>query len=154
MNAVNEGLTLKQAAFVEHITSPETFGNGTQAAIKAGYSGNYQTVAQTASENLKKPQVQNAIQKRLAPIMDANECLEELSTLARAKPSKDGAVNTNHKIKTLELVGKAHRLFDDKPLSLADEVTKMLAALREEGLMLCPADPTDNSNVVDADESE
>lgn len=109
----SERLTLKQQAFVEHFTSKETFGNGTQAAIKAGYNGNYQTTASVANENLKKPEIQLAIQKRVKGIMDANECLTELSDVARLKPKKNDALNGNHKMKALELVGKAYNLFGE-----------------------------------------
>lgn len=147
----DEGLTFKQKAFVQHFTSPETFGNGLRAAQKAGYSGSYSTLGVTAHDNLKNPKVQLAIQKRAKSIMDAEECLTELSTVARVQPTKNSPLNGNHKLKALELVGKAHRLFDDKPASPADELVKMLEALNGVGFTLCPADPTDNSGVIDVE---
>lgn len=51
-----KGLTLKQAKFTkEYLKS----GNGTQAAIKAGYSKN--SAHDIASENLRKPYIQAAV---------------------------------------------------------------------------------------------
>lgn len=52
-------LTPKQQAFVDAYT-----GNGTAAARAAGYKGSDATLAQVASENLKKPEVLEAIQVR------------------------------------------------------------------------------------------
>lgn len=149
---VDEGLTFKQNAFVTHFISPETFGNGTQSARRARFSGDDNTLAVTASRLLRNPKVQNAIQKRLAPIMDAEEVLTELTGVARITPTKNSPLNGNHKLKALELVGKAHRLFDDKPASPADELVKMLEALNGVGFTLCPADPTDNSGAIDAED--
>jgi phage terminase small subunit len=49
-------LTLKQAKFTkEYLKS----GNGTQAAIKAGYSKN--SAHDIASENLRKPEIKEAV---------------------------------------------------------------------------------------------
>ena len=52
------GLTLRQKKFVKFYVES---GNGTEAAIKAGYSENCASVI--ASENLKKPKVERAIKE-------------------------------------------------------------------------------------------
>lgn len=131
----DEGLTLKQKAFVEHFTSPETFGNGLRAAEKAGYKGTYSTLGVTAHDNLKNPKVQLAIQKRAKGIMDANECLTELSDLARSKPSKNGDVTTKDKIRSLELVGKAHNLFgENNQQNQLQEVANIIQSLANFGI--------------------
>lgn len=52
-------LTNKQRSFIERYCSNGF--NATQAAIKAGYSKN--TASETGSENLGKPQIQEAIQE-------------------------------------------------------------------------------------------
>lgn len=59
MSSITQKLTQKQQRFVdEYIIS----GNATQAAIKAGYSK--KTAAVTATENLRKPNIKAAIEKR------------------------------------------------------------------------------------------
>jgi phage terminase small subunit len=56
-------LTSKQKLFVEaYLTNG---GNGTQAALSAGYRA--RSAAQQASENLRKPEIQAAIQAAMAP---------------------------------------------------------------------------------------
>ena len=73
------GLTKKQQAFV--IEYVKDF-NGTQAAIRAGYSEN--TAAVIASENLTKPNITEAIENYFADkIMSANEVLYHLTEVAR-----------------------------------------------------------------------
>ncbi len=62
----SDGLTIRQRLFVEAITGP-AIGNATKAAEMAGYKAdNYFTLAATASENLKKPYIQEAIAHALA----------------------------------------------------------------------------------------
>ena len=57
MNTIEpKQLTAKQSRFVEEYLIDL---NATQAAIRAGYSKN--TARQTGSENLTKPEIQNAI---------------------------------------------------------------------------------------------
>src|SRR5690348_4971458 len=61
-----EQLTPKQRRFVEAYTGPH-FGCATKAAELAGYRAeNRVALASTAHENLRKPQVQRAIARRLA----------------------------------------------------------------------------------------
>lgn len=62
----SEGLTPKQLMFVENLVGPAG-GNATKAAELAGYrSDNRNALAVTASENLRKPKVREAIARRLA----------------------------------------------------------------------------------------
>jgi phage terminase small subunit len=72
-------LTDKQLAFIEHYL---THWNATKAAIDAGYSE--KTARTTGSENLTKPDIQAAIQQRLAELkMGADEVLARLTAHAR-----------------------------------------------------------------------
>lgn len=72
-------LTDKQRAFVEEYL--QSF-NATQAAIAAGYSG--KTAHATGWENLRKPEIAEAVQKRLQEkAMSADEVLMRLAEHAR-----------------------------------------------------------------------
>src|SRR5215471_6721870 len=74
------GLSKKQAAFIEYYI---THWNATRAAIDAGYSK--RSARSIGSENLTKPDIQAAIQARLAELkMDADEILIRLADHARA----------------------------------------------------------------------
>lgn len=61
-------LTHKQFLFVQYYE-----GNGTDAARKAGYEGNDAVLAQVASENLRKPDIHEAINTKqlglLSPVV-------------------------------------------------------------------------------------
>lgn len=73
-------LSTKQRAFVEHYL---TCWNATQAATRAGYS--HKTARSIGSENLTKPDIQAAIQARLAELqMSADEVLTRLTEHARS----------------------------------------------------------------------
>lgn len=100
-------LTNKQLAFIEHYL---THWNATQAALAAGYSA--KTARSIGAENLTKPDIQAAIQARLAEhTMAADEVLVRLTAHARGslapflRVSRDG-----------ELLG--FDLSADKPLHL------------------------------------
>jgi phage terminase small subunit len=101
-------LTTKQRLFVEaYLANP----NATEAARKAGYKGNDQTLKQVGSENLAKPYLAALVEKRVeAAVMTANEVLMELATIAKG-PHK---TYRSDKIKSLELLGKYHKLFTDR----------------------------------------
>jgi hypothetical protein len=58
--------------------------NGTKAARLAGYSGNDNVLAVTASENLRNPKIAAAIQERIDAIMPAGEVLSRLADHARS----------------------------------------------------------------------
>jgi phage terminase small subunit len=59
---MNRAVTTKQKAFAQNYIDPNspTFGNGTQSALRAGYSksGNKDVAKSIASETLRKPYVQ------------------------------------------------------------------------------------------------
>lgn len=117
-------LTQKQQRFVdEYIIS----GNATQAAIKAGYSK--KTAAVTATENLRKPNIKAAIEKRneeiksekTADMVEVMEYLtsvmrgEQTESVATAKGVYDGVeVSAKDRIKAAELIGKRHGAWTDK----------------------------------------
>lgn len=57
------GLTRKQQLFVEAYCG-EARGNATEAARLAGYKGTAMTLGQVGAENLRKPQIAEAIEQR------------------------------------------------------------------------------------------
>lgn len=107
-------LTLKQNKFVnEYIKT----GNGTQSAIKAGYSE--KTARFIGSENLTKPNVKHKIELSLNEAakklgINAEYVLENLKFFADKK--KKGWAN--HAIKSNELLGKSLKLFNDNDINL------------------------------------
>lgn len=124
VSSITKKLTLKQQRFVdEYIIS----GNATQAAIKAGYSK--KTAAVTATENLRKPNVKAAIDKRNAEIqsektMDMQEVMERLAAMGRGETTEETVTNKGDvietstrnadKLKALELIGKRFGAWTDK----------------------------------------
>lgn len=91
-----EKLTAKQARFVEEYLVDL---NATQAAIRAGYSEN--AASEIGYENLRKPQIQDAIAKRRQEMQQrteitADRVLEEYAKIAFFDPRKlftaDGAI--------------------------------------------------------------
>ncbi len=100
MSSITQKLTQKQQRFVdEYIIS----GNATQAAIKAGYSK--KTANRIATENLSKPVIKAAIEKRNAEIQsektaDMTEVMEYLTSVMRGEQT--------------ESVATAKGIYDDK----------------------------------------
>ena len=124
VSSITKKLTLKQQRFVdEYIIS----GNATLAAIKAGYSK--KTANRIATENLSKPVIKTAIDKRNAEIqsektMDMQEVMELLASIARGETTEETVTNkgdvietatrNSDKLKALELIGKRFGAWTDK----------------------------------------
>lgn len=76
-------LTDKQQVFVNEYLQ---CWNATEAARRAGYQGNNVTLGAVGAENLKKPLIVDAIQKRMTELtMSADEALMRLSEEARGR---------------------------------------------------------------------
>ena len=130
MSSITQKLTQKQQRFVdEYIIS----GNATQAAIKAGHSK--KTAAVTATENLRKPNIKAAIEKRNAEIQsektaDMTEVMEYLTSVMRGEQTEsvatakgvyeDVEVSAKDRIKAAELIGKRHGAWTDKKVISGD----------------------------------
>lgn len=105
-------LTLKQQKFVANYIAT---GNGTKAAIEAGYSEKVAHVQ--AFENLRKPKIQERINQVTAKIEERGvvtkeyvlEGLKEVHQLALSGEKQDLA-NAN---RALENLGKSIRMFTD-----------------------------------------
>lgn len=108
--------------------------DGTKAAIRAGYSE--KTAAVIASENLRKPNIREYIDKRMAEkeatlIAGQDEVMRYLTSVLRGESMSEivvveGAAGVStarrlekkpdekERLKAAELLGKAHMLFTDK----------------------------------------
>lgn len=87
--------------------------NGTQAAIRAGYSA--KTANRIAAENLSKPDIQNYISELMnerseATGISAERVISELEKIAFAETEITG----KEKMKALELLGKHLGMFEAK----------------------------------------
>lgn len=105
-------LTPKQKAFVREYK--KNGGNGTQAAIKAGYSEN--TADVIATENLRKPNVKKALEIEEKKLQKKYEYTidDMVRELDDVKLKADAEQNRQAQIKAIELKGKAFGLFVDK----------------------------------------
>lgn len=94
-------LTQKQKRFVdEYLVS----GNATQAALKAGYSK--RTAQRTGSENLQKPLIKSAIEKKAVEleskkIGDAREVLEFYFRVLRGEETEEVPMSTADEVITV-----------------------------------------------------
>jgi hypothetical protein len=78
-----EPMTEKQQRWVEHYLGRAN-GNATEAARLAGYAGTRHTLEQVGYENLRKPEIETAVQEfRKANAMPAEELLGRLADQAR-----------------------------------------------------------------------
>lgn len=78
---MSDRLTAKQEAFVEHYCQ---LRNATEAARRAGYAGDDNSLAVIGYENLRKPKIQDAIQERFKFLaMKTEEAMARLSSQAR-----------------------------------------------------------------------
>jgi len=80
-------LTGKQIAFIEHYTG-DSFFNATDAARKAGYKGNSNTLGQMGDENLKKPKIKAVIAQKQAELVEIaditrQECIDNARWLIK-----------------------------------------------------------------------
>ena len=125
-------LTAKQQRFCDEYLVDL---NGTQAAIRAGYSA--KTARQMAAENMAKPAIKAYIGKRMADkeaelVADQAEVLKYLTSVLRGNSKSEVVVvegtgdgcsearsiqkapDEKERLKAAELLGKAHMMFTDK----------------------------------------
>jgi phage terminase small subunit len=120
-------LTQRQRLFVEAYIGACS-GNAREAARSAGYSGDDNALSQRGFELVRNPKIAELIGVRVQDaVMRANEVLSELSAIAKAdwqnfleiRRDKDGEIisatlRLGDKIKSLELLGKYHKLFSER----------------------------------------
>ena len=103
-------LTPKQRRFVEAYVGPAK-GNATEAARQAGYAGNDVTLAAVGHENLRKPQIAEAVEERLEKALadfSADEVVRHVGKIAFSPKERTG-----DRLRGLELLGKYHALWTD-----------------------------------------
>lgn len=102
-------LTPKQKQFcIEYLKD----FNGTQAAIRAGYSKN--TAQEISSENLSKPIIKEYVKKLADELMD-DDIQDILENRRFWKSMRDGDDSSEMaKLKASELLGKHKAMFTDK----------------------------------------
>jgi phage terminase small subunit len=109
---MKDKLTKKQRAFVEEYKT--NGGNGTQAAIKAGYSE--KTAYSIGSENLSKPEIREALAEHERQMQEKYEYTVDdmVKELNEELVSAKSVGNVSAALKAIELKGKAFGLFVDK----------------------------------------
>lgn len=99
-------LTDKEQAFVDHYIITL---NGTQSAINAGYSEN--SARQIASENLSKPHIRAAIDKKLRKLtMTADETMKRLSDMASGDMTQYITIQGELDLEAIKKDNKGHLL--------------------------------------------
>lgn len=105
----NKKLTTKQQRFVDFYD-----GNATDAARKAGYKGNANTLGQVGDENLKKPKIAKAItereSKRNGKLIATRQERQEFWT----KNMRDEAIEFKDRHKASELLGRSFADFVER----------------------------------------
>ena len=129
---VTKKLTLKQQKFVDAFIKT---GNATEAARKAGYKGNDITLGSVGAENLKKPQIISAIEKRQKEIKsqktaDITEVMEFLTATMRGEVDEDSinpvtGVHDRLGVSVKVRVDAAKELVKRYPTKLLDEEQRL-----------------------------
>lgn len=99
-----DNLTDKEWAFC--LEYPKDW-NGTQAAIRAGYSSN--SAAEIAYENLRKPHIKAALKSVYEELAMSTEEL-----FARLKYEATENPDAADRLRALGMIGKGHAAFTDK----------------------------------------
>lgn len=126
-------LTEKQKRFVaEYLVDL----NATQAAIRAGYSE--KTAGSVGNENLKKPEIQEALQKAIKDRESRTEItqdkvLGELGKVAFSKAAdySESILKYSNKLRALELLGKHLGMFDGKSAQSTGRKNNLIEALKD-----------------------
>ena len=111
-----KSLTEKQKIFISEYLKDF---NATRSALKAGYSEN--TAYSIGNENLKKPEIRDAIKKYLDDALSVdklslkNEIIKELKDIAfDPMTDEDSRLRHSDKIKAIELLGKYMAMWTEK----------------------------------------
>lgn len=117
-------LTPKQKAFVREYKA--NGGNGTQAAIRAGYSED--SARAISCENLTKPYIQEALKQEEKKMQEKYEYTidDMVKELDDVKMKADAEQNRQAQIKAIELKGKAFGLFVDKQETTVKSIEQAL----------------------------
>jgi len=122
-------LSPKQQAFVDVYD-----GNATDAARRAGYKGNSNTLGQTGDENLKKPKIWAAIQARNAKTVANRIATREERQQFWTSFVRDEELDPSARLRASELLGKSQCDFIEKKEIMGKDGAPLsiVAALLEE----------------------
>jgi phage terminase small subunit len=123
---IDQPLTPKQAAFVREYMVDH---NGTQAAIRAGYSA--RTASEQASRLLTNVKVSKAIEFSQAALAKKTETEAEWVRRRLKEEADDFSEFASHsaRIRALELVGKINGVFEIDNKQKTDGLSDILAGL-------------------------
>lgn len=106
-------LSIKQQRFVDAYT-----GNGTDAARKAGYKGNDNTLCSVGKENLRKPHILRAIRQRedqrKKNLIATREERQQFWTAVLRDEIGDEPQDIKDRLRAAELLGKSEGDFIDR----------------------------------------
>ena len=88
-------------------------GNATEAARRAGYKGNDMTLGQVGAENLKKPQIREAVAARVSKDPAIATRTERQQFWTNVMQGTNGA-EMKDRLKASELLGKSQADFIDR----------------------------------------
>lgn len=109
-------LTAKQSAFVHWYCSAAVNMNATEAARRAGYKGNDNTLGTVGVENMQKPAIRDAIDKRLEKALSGADVTVE-AVLRRVQVIGDQALEAGQyasAAKCAELHGKYLKMWTER----------------------------------------
>ncbi len=104
--------TERQVLFAYHFQ-----GNATDAARKAGYSGNANTLGATGARLIKDTKIRSIIQA-ITDMQPATILSPEMILIEWTKVINDPMASRPDKAKALDSLAKAHGMFIDKTISL------------------------------------
>ena len=104
----NNTLTEKQRLFVQYYS-----GNATDAARKAGYKGNEVTLGAVGFENLRKPLIAKAIQRRQETEERPNILSRQELQAFWSEVATSSEQDMKDRLKASELLGKSDAMFTD-----------------------------------------
>lgn len=106
-------LTPKQQAFVDAYMG-EARGNATEAARRAGYRGSDAVLASVGAENLRKPQIAEAIAERQQRVESSRiATIEEIQQVLTGI-IRDGGEETQHRINASKELAKMQGAYIDR----------------------------------------
>ncbi len=116
-------LTSKQEKFVEVYD-----GNGTEAARLAGYEGNDNVLAQAARDNLRNPQITQAIKARETKQVSGAVATREERQRFWSEIMHNDEVEMRDRLRASELLGKSQADFTEKHEHSVDQKLEDLIA--------------------------
>ena len=131
MPKTNGKLTKKQQGFVQDVVKPSI--SGTQAILNNYNTKDPVTAASMASENLRKPQVKNAVQAELDRLANLNlKITAEAIEAGIVEIAQDGTAQKGIKLKALELLAEIKKMKQDRP-----DVTAYIVQDKQKDLSKC-----------------